>query len=134
MVSMCLVHLAGLESQTLRLDASPWLPAGVAHPTARSLAADTWDVEVVAIPYGRHGWAAHTQPIPAVAASPRPALANPRAAATGAAGRAVICWVVRICQGLSGSQSMLPFLAFFFCSSAARFSFCSWWYSERRFW
>lgn len=24
------------------------------------LAADTWDVEVVAIPYGRHGWAAHT--------------------------------------------------------------------------
>ena len=27
-------------------------------------------------------------------------------------GRAVICWVVRICQGLSGSQSMLPFLAY----------------------
>lgn len=32
-----LVHLAGLESQTLRQGASPWLPAGVAHPTARSL-------------------------------------------------------------------------------------------------
>lgn len=54
---MCLVHPAfpagRPESQTLRPGANPWLLEGVAHPTARSLAADTWDVEVVAIPYDR---------------------------------------------------------------------------------
>lgn len=32
-----LVHLAKLESQTVRPGASPWLPEGVARPTARSL-------------------------------------------------------------------------------------------------
>ena len=72
----------------------------VNHLFSQNLPGDLGDLVLPSDPQCRHS----AQPIPAAAASPQPALANPRAAATGAGDRGCGCRVSSKSQTFDGKM------------------------------